>query len=249
MFDIKEQNDFKKREGSMSQKLQDAIAAARAGETENAQRLLADILQENPNEVHAWFLLSHLVESETKQKAYLQKVVTLDPSHNKARQRLAQLQAAGQAAPAAAVDTVVSTLQAELEPEPLPISTDPFDFEAQAAGDTIPEWMAGDGAAARPATAVATTPDSTAEPLDIPDWLQVSLDEEEEPEKETAAVVEEVDAITTARRAAKDPVPVTPRPGPSAKEIELARLNRMLALLVALTILILLIMGYLIFFL
>jgi hypothetical protein len=229
----------------MSQKLQEAIIAARAGNTQDAQRQLAEILQENPNEVHAWFLLSHLVDSETKQKAYLQKVVTLDPTHAKARQRLAQLQAA----PVKTTDAIATALS---EPEPLPVSIDPFDYEAQAEANTIPEWMAGDAAAAVPAMAVAPATEETAdESLDIPDWLQVSLDEPEEAEAEAEEPTEApVDAaamaIEAARQAAKAPAAPAPEPDPGAAAAELARLNRILMALAVSAVLILLLMIYLI---
>jgi hypothetical protein len=230
----------------MSQKLQEAIAAARAGNTKDAQRQLADILQENPNEVHAWFLLSHLVDSETKQKAYLQKVVTLDPTHAKARQRLAQLQAA----PAQATAAIAA---APSEPEPLPVSSDAFDFEAQADANTIPEWMADDAPITTPTTAVSPTTEETADDaLDIPDWLQVSLDEPEEAEAEAEEPTEKpadaaAMAIEAARQAAKVPAAPAPEPDPDAVEAELARLNRVLMALVVAAVLILLLMAYLFF--
>ncbi|MCP5100656.1 MAG: hypothetical protein GY943_34340 [Chloroflexi bacterium] len=74
----------------MKQMLQQAIVATRAGNTKEAQILLAEVLKENPNEIQAWYLLSLLVESESKQEAYLQKVISLDPNHAKAQDLLSQ---------------------------------------------------------------------------------------------------------------------------------------------------------------
>jgi hypothetical protein len=226
----------------MSQKLQEAVTAARAGETETAQRLLASILEENPDEVQAWFLLSHLVDSETKQMAYLKKTVALDPAHAKARQRLGQLQAGA----------VVAAAEAEAEAVSLPISTDPFDYEAQSEGDTIPDWMAGDEAAITAVLAHEAVADKE-EPLDIPDWLQISLDEEDE-EAAVEAITEVVepaaeDAIEVARQAARRPDAPASTPDPEAGAAELARLNRILALLVIVAVLIVVVMVYLFFFL
>ncbi len=84
----------------MNTKLQQAIAATRDGDKQQAQRLLAELLKENPQDAQAWFLLSHLVESESKQVAYLSKVLTLQPTHEKAKQRLAQLTSAVPVPPA-----------------------------------------------------------------------------------------------------------------------------------------------------
>ncbi len=77
----------------MDQRLQQAIASARSGKEKEAQFLLTQLLKDNPEEVHAWFLLSHLVDSEQKQLAYLKKAVAIDPNHEKAAARLSELEA------------------------------------------------------------------------------------------------------------------------------------------------------------
>jgi len=70
--------------------------------------------------VQAWFLLSHVVESEQKQIAYLKKVVALDPGHEMAIQRLAQLE----------------------PPEPLPAVEEMVKVEAgEAWDDSLSDWM------------------------------------------------------------------------------------------------------------
>lgn len=216
----------------MSQKFQEAVAAARAGEKETAQHLLIDILEEKPEETQAWFLLSHLVDAEEKQATYLKKVMALDPTHAKARQRLGQLRAKQ------------ATAEIASDPPALPISTDPFDFDAQAEGDTLPEWMADEE---MPMTAAVLADEATtAEEMEIPDWLRTSLDEEE-----SGAVTAEptdADAIEAARQAAKSKPAPTSAPDPDAAAEEAARLNQILTILIVLAVLIAAIMGYLIFF-
>lgn len=218
----------------MSQQFQEAVAAARAGEKETAQHLLIDILEENPAETQAWFLLSHLVDGEEKQVAYLKKVVALDPTHAKARQRLSQLQP-----------------QPVSAPKP-PISADPFDFEAQAAGDTLPEWMA-DEETTTPAAAAPPAAPAGETPTEIPDWLQTSLDAEaDELDKAdaspAAAVPAELSPVEAARQAAKVKPEPTAAPDPDAVAAEeAARLNQILTVLIILAVLIVVIMGYLIF--
>jgi hypothetical protein len=75
----------------MESKLQQAIIATRAGYMETAQLLLTDVLQENPKQTEAWFLLAHLVESPDRQARYLEYALTLDPDHELARQHLQRL--------------------------------------------------------------------------------------------------------------------------------------------------------------
>jgi hypothetical protein len=75
----------------MDSKLQQAIIAARAGYTETAQLLLTDVLQEDPDETEAWFLLAHLVESPERQARFLDYALALEPDHEMARQHLQRL--------------------------------------------------------------------------------------------------------------------------------------------------------------
>jgi hypothetical protein len=83
----------------MDPRLQQAINAARAGYNEAAQILLADALQENPQDTGAWFLLAHLVESNERQARYLEQTLLLDPDNELAKQQLERLQNPGVPAP------------------------------------------------------------------------------------------------------------------------------------------------------
>ncbi|MEJ2751030.1 MAG: hypothetical protein P8183_24460 [Anaerolineae bacterium] len=76
----------------MNEKLQQAITAVRNGQENEAQLLLTQVLKEDPQETQAWFLLSTLVDSEQKKKAYLGKVLALDPDHPMAKKMLARFQ-------------------------------------------------------------------------------------------------------------------------------------------------------------
>jgi hypothetical protein len=75
----------------MDPKLQQAIIATRAGYAETAQLLLTDVLQENPDEPEAWFLLAHLVESPERQARYLEYALALVPDHELAKVHLQRL--------------------------------------------------------------------------------------------------------------------------------------------------------------
>ncbi len=155
----------------MDSRLQEAIGAARAGETRTAQQLLTDVLKDDPAQVQAWFLLSHLVESPQKQQAYLGKVLALDPGHEQARQRFALLRSGqtGGAAQAAPIKPAARVADAEL------------DVVVQAEGDTLPEWMAEDAELVQVDTAVPTLEAAAAQttaPEELPDWLQESVSDE-----------------------------------------------------------------------
>lgn len=78
----------------MTTTLQDAIAAARAGEVERAQLITADVIRDNPDDPNAWYLLSHLVDSEARRAVYLARTLALDPDHPRARWEFDQLPSA-----------------------------------------------------------------------------------------------------------------------------------------------------------
>ena len=83
----------------MDLKLQQALAAARAGNPETAQIYLAELIQEKPDEPDAWFLLSYLVHSSDRQARYLQQVLALDANHGLAKEHLERLMDPGVPAP------------------------------------------------------------------------------------------------------------------------------------------------------
>ena len=116
----------------MSEKLQQAIAATRAGQKRNAQLLLTEELQANPDNEHAWFLLGNLVDSPEKRMAYLGKALTLNPQYEKAKQQLAQIQRQIILLP----DLSESTSDEE---EPILIATPADDNAAQPTA--LPDWL------------------------------------------------------------------------------------------------------------
>jgi hypothetical protein len=75
----------------MTTTLQDAIAAARAGEMERAHLITADVIRDNPDDPNAWYLLSQLVDSDARRAVYLAKTLELDPDHPRARQEYDEL--------------------------------------------------------------------------------------------------------------------------------------------------------------
>ncbi|MBK8987718.1 MAG: hypothetical protein IPM39_16865 [Chloroflexi bacterium] len=226
----------------MNYKLQQAIQAARIGENKKAQYLLTQTLQENPEETQAWYLLSLLVPSEEKQIAYLNKVLALEPGHEKAQEKLA------------ALTTAVSP------PFP-PSSADP-DLEEQESGDQLPDWMDDEAdvwqqTAAAPQSAVSDSLEwgvSETSAEEIPDWLQEDMgDKWAQAESETPVDADEdqltlIEAFADAKEDAAPDLRQTPTPRPPAaapvkkpqpvKQQQGAGLTILLALLVILAILV-----------
>jgi hypothetical protein len=142
----------------MDEKLKDAIAAARIGDKLTAQRQLTELLDEDPEQVQGWYLLSLLVDSPQKQAAYLSKTLALNPDHEKAKEQLTALQAAGTLAP-------TSTIREE--------TSQPMDVLAQSDTDELPDWLREASGESEAPAVPATTPEETAVPNEnLPDWLK-----------------------------------------------------------------------------
>ncbi len=183
----------------MSDLFAQAQAAVREGNPEEAHVLLAQLLKEDRRNVAAWYLLSTITPSAEQEAVFLQKVLKLEPTHQAAAAQLSRLQK--EMAQPAIIETA-----APLARTSRPISQDVGDFEAQATGETLPPWLAGEEdvvEAGVPMTAPAVPP---APALEIPDWLQEMPARDWEKERE--------EAIAQARAAAAQPAPAPAAPAP-----------------------------------
>ena len=77
------------------EKLREAYQLALQDHIEEAQRILRPILEVEPNNVQAWWILAHAVETPAEARAALEKVLELDPNFDKAdkaREMLRQIE-------------------------------------------------------------------------------------------------------------------------------------------------------------
>ena len=145
----------------MTASLQDAIAAVRAGETERAQLLAAEVIRDNPDDANAWYLLSQLVDSDARRAVYLHKALALEPEHSRARAEFDALPA-----------TAVASLWGTDVPQPVAteaVATEVFApavevfeesaaAEAEAQPEAPPEWLRPLSPEPVPTTATTATP-------------------------------------------------------------------------------------------
>jgi tetratricopeptide (TPR) repeat protein len=84
--------------------VQQGIAAYKAGNKDEAVRLLSQALRENRQDVDAWLYLGAALDDPTRKRQAFQQVLQIDPANEKARNALARLDqmAEGSAAPAQA---------------------------------------------------------------------------------------------------------------------------------------------------
>lgn len=207
----------------MTATLQEAIAAARAGDPERAQILAADVVRNNPNDPNGWYLLSQLVDSDARRAAYLSKTLALDPTYDRARAEFSALP------PALVSDLAAQTAVGEPAAGEVLLSVTDEDLAEFAAPAGAAVAVAPDGVAVEaPVAAAALT--------EVPDWLQ-PLAPEPTP----------VETIPPAQPRPSSPAP-RPRPVAAKPRPQSNRaLTILLGLLGLLTVLVLVFLLYLLF--
>jgi hypothetical protein len=94
----------------MHQLVQAAIEAAKNGEKSRAQGYLKQVLTENPNDVDGWLVLAAILEDTEKKRQCLNRVLTIDPANQIAREELLTMDRA------ALMDRPVPMPQPTIEP-------------------------------------------------------------------------------------------------------------------------------------
>ncbi len=239
----------------MSEKLQQAIQATRVGDKKNAQFLLTQAIQEDPDNPQSWYLLSLLVDDKEKKQTYLMKVIELDPDHAKAHEQLVAITETAVREP----EPVAEERGIEdIEPEvaAVVLSSGSSALETQDEGKTLPDWMADDLPPTEDEdqglwveTAVG---DVVVEEEVVPDWLDGSLDEDWDGEEKTAVDEtvpdEPKDKQPEAKAVAgKKETAVKEKKPAKPKASSEANLNYILIALIVVAIIIFLIMAYMIF--
>lgn len=77
--------------GSLQEILDNGVRAARSGDRSTAQKLLKQVLEEDPDNELALIWLASTVTSSAERRMYLQQVVRINPGNTRAREALAQL--------------------------------------------------------------------------------------------------------------------------------------------------------------
>jgi Tol biopolymer transport system component len=73
--------------------LRQGIEAARAGDKEGARKIFDEVLEEDPENVHAWLWLYRVVDSVDEKRICLTTVLQIDRGNERAQQALARLDA------------------------------------------------------------------------------------------------------------------------------------------------------------
>jgi hypothetical protein len=77
------------------EKLKQAVSLYKQGNKSQAANLLGEIVRQDPNNSVAWYGLALSIDEPDKKIYCLKKVISLDPTHEKAKQLLEKLQSEG----------------------------------------------------------------------------------------------------------------------------------------------------------
>jgi hypothetical protein len=150
---------------TMDIRLQQAIAAARAGKRDEARVLLDRFLADEPEDVHGIFLRSTLATSKEEQVGNLRQVLEIDPDHRGAKLMLDRLGEPEEIEPVEIQAEPVALVPDEIEVEPEVFEPDevkpePVTYEPV---DEIPETMV------HPVEDTEVLPIHEVEPVEAPD--------------------------------------------------------------------------------
>ena len=131
-------------------KLNQAIAAFQAGDKATAKALFQEVISTDPNNDTAWYYFAALQDDPARRRAALNKVLEINPDHQRAREVLAAMDAAQASTAAAAAGGAASRPPASTAPPappappPPPAASQPplpkakTDAPAGAAGFALP---------------------------------------------------------------------------------------------------------------
>lgn len=173
-------------DANTKQALVNAINLIKAGNNQEAVPILAALLKSEPNLVQGWYLLGLAVESHERKLKAFRQALKLDPTHAKAFEQLAILQAQG---PAPIEEPALPEEPQEPEPEPEPEppqiqQTEPSQADEQAeesAAFRSPTDLFGDEASEPEAPdqddeesirrSLDATPPGLQPDFDLPSWM------------------------------------------------------------------------------
>ncbi len=146
--------------------LQEAIDATRSGNHIEAQKILADILKSDNENTQAWYLLPLLVDCPEKKEAYLNRVLALDPMHEKAQEELA----ASIPAPTSTLTDSEPVIEGDTAVSPTAKFEDPSDFSSDTIDSNLPSWLESDNPTVSDDMLVEEEPSEIFN-SELPDWL------------------------------------------------------------------------------
>jgi len=71
--------------------IRQAVEAIKQGNKSNARTLLEPIVKNDSNNEEAWFLLAHVAQTPEQARTYLERVISINPNNERAKQQLQKL--------------------------------------------------------------------------------------------------------------------------------------------------------------
>ena len=227
----------------LSLELQKAIAAAHAGDKDQARDLADQVIQDDPENENALYLMSALVDSDEEREAYLSQILIVNPDHAGAQKYLAQADEVQVDEPAGEFEeeivvsevdlvdeydhldeTIVVGAAAVAAAEEIPeISLEPERLVDEDVSETVPDWLMDEEEFVGEQIDGDEGELDLTEIEDVPDWLtdEPSIQAEEALSDEPAAEdsladwsVDEDELVAAAAVEEAAQLPVEPEPEP-----------------------------------
>ena len=77
--------------GTINELIRRAFKAGKAGDRISAKKLLSQVVEQDPQNVRAWYLLSQVVDNEKQAVFCLEKALEADPDNHRVAERLQQI--------------------------------------------------------------------------------------------------------------------------------------------------------------
>lgn len=120
-------NNEKARSGIRPVRLLAGINAAKAKDVPSARRLLRAAVADEPKSEHGWLWLASVCDSPTEARAYLERVLSLNPASVAARKGIAYYDGKIDKQEAAAAERSSASQRMLRPPEPVPVEVAPAD--------------------------------------------------------------------------------------------------------------------------
>lgn len=110
---------------SLAELLNQAAAAARLGDREEAERLYRRATERSPGNTQAWLGLAGAVEALDEKRAYFEKVLAISPDNGEARAALQRLAALGSSQQASEIQATLAKAAAKAATQPVAVTQSP----------------------------------------------------------------------------------------------------------------------------
>ena len=215
----------------LSLELQKAIAAAHAGKMDQARILADQVIQDDPENENALYLMSALVDSDEERQAYLSQILIVNPDHTGAQKYMAEFDETTIVVDEELAVTfddlddniddlddkvVVGAAAAVTAEELQDIVEDPTGLFDEDTSEAVPDWLLDEEELVGETKIETEVETDLGEIEQVPDWLTDAPSVTEQEESEQLEELVEQEPVEQ-ELVEQEPAPVPVEPAPKRK--------------------------------